>query len=259
VEAKTVAEPRTRQILVPIDVMGVDRATLMALVAMAERLEAGLVGLFLEDPVLSRAAALPIVREISRSGAGERDITAEALRRHASRLARTVQQQLAELTAGRRVTWRFDYVADAGSRGAAALRVDTGDVYLPAREGCARMEAPAATLQFRRVRIIYRDGEDSARAMEIVHRLARNGHTRELFVVTDRPLPAALAQALKAHGVRVHVELHGDAISQYLHAVLARPSCDLVLIPRSLFGATPDAAIEAALNRVSRPVLLVSA
>ncbi|MCZ7596765.1 MAG: DUF4224 domain-containing protein [Gammaproteobacteria bacterium] len=87
----------------------------------------------------------------------------------------------------------------------------------------------------------------------------RNGHTRELFVVTDRPLPAALAQALKAHGVRVHVELHGDAISQYLHAVLARPSCDLVMIPRSLFGATPDAAIEAALNRVSRPVLLVSA
>jgi hypothetical protein len=237
-------------------VRGIDRATLVSLVGLAERLETGLIGLFLEDRELQEAALLPFVREVLIEGGSERSISSEELKRQSRRLANNVQSILSELTATRRVACRFDFAAIAGSRTMSALGFGVHHVYLPARTASAL--APGHMVAFRRLRLLYQEGPDSARAIEIVHRLARNGQVREVFVVSDRELPASVLATLKSSGVRVHREMFHDTLADHLVNVLARPACDLLMIPRSVFKGTPDAAVEAALNRVSRPVLLVS-
>lgn len=249
-----------RRILVPIDILGVDRATLAALVVMAERLESGLLGLILEDDALHRAAALPFVREVLASGGGEREMVPDELRRQARRLARSVQQALTELAARRSIVCQFEVVAASGSRILSAWSYREHDLYLPPRTPVAGRGVEAAReLHYRRVRLLYQTGPDSARAVEILHRIARNGHTREVFVVTDTGVPRAVLDSLKAQGLRVHLEVFHDSLEEHLKGVLARPACDLLIIPRSLFGEAPEFAVDAALNRVSRPVLLVSA
>ncbi|KAA3625982.1 MAG: hypothetical protein DWQ08_08485 [Proteobacteria bacterium] len=256
----TTAESTGRYLLVPVDALGVDRSTLAALVAIAERLDQQLLGLFLEDDSLQQAAELPFIREVLASGAGERDIAPDALRRQTRRVAHRVRTALAELAADRRITFRFEVVAAGGSRTMSAMTRAGHDIYLPPRLPAAgRAGHLAEETCYRRVRLLYQSGPDSARAVEILHRIARNGQTREVFVVTETELPLAVVSSLRAMGLRVHIEMLRDNLAQYLHGVLARPACDLLLIPRSLFGAAPESAIDAALNRVTRPVLLVTA
>lgn len=254
----TTGRSAPRRILVPIDTLGIDRATLTALVAIAERLESGLLGLFLEDDTLPRAAALPFVREVLVSGAGEREMAPEELRRRTRRRVHSIQSTLAELAKSSRIDCRFEVVNSVGSRTTSAWTYVEHDVYLPPRAAASR---PAHDVQHfhRRIRMLYQDGPDSARAMEILHRIARNGHVREVIIVTDTELPPLVADSLKAMGMRVFVEVTDDALATHLGGVLARPACDLLIIPRSLFGSVPEFAVDAALNRVTRPVLLVSA
>ena len=246
-----------RRILIPIDWRGVDRDTLSNLVVMAERLQTGLIGLFLEDRELQQAALLPFVREVLVEGAAERSMSTEDLERRSRRLAKNVQAALAELTASRSVTCRYDFAVAAGSRAMSALGFGVHHVYLPPHRSSAA--APMHAFGFRRLRLLYQSGPDSARAIEIIHSLARNGQVREVFVLSDREIPQSVVRTLGASGVRIQREVFHDSLADRLATVLARPSCDLLVIPRSVFGNAPDAALEAALNRVSRPVLLVSA
>jgi nucleotide-binding universal stress UspA family protein len=96
-----------RRILVALDATRASAAALEAAVSLAERLEAELLGLFVEDVNLLRLAALPFAREVGFPSARARRIESDDMERTLRAQATLAQQALAQATRARRVPWTF--------------------------------------------------------------------------------------------------------------------------------------------------------
>lgn len=96
-----------RRILVALDATVEDPSALAVLARMAARLQAELVGMFVEDENLLRASALPFAREIGFPSASRRPLDEGAMARTLRALARRAERALADAAAGANARWSF--------------------------------------------------------------------------------------------------------------------------------------------------------
>lgn len=175
-----------------------------SLVNMAARLGAELDGLFIEDVELMRAAELPFVREVSAAGQ-ERMLSPDSLRQSNRETSRDLERLLARVAGERKVRWR--YGTAQGTRVPTALAAaERCDLFMPARLARTRRPVRQAGEMFRRVALVVHEPAHTARALAVVHALARNGHTREVLLLCEGRPPAELVAALAGESLRTYVQ-----------------------------------------------------
>ncbi len=233
-------------ILVPVDLRGVDRGSLELLVTIAAAAGADVVALLVEDPALEDAARLPFVREILGASGAERDIHPEILRSRRRGSEGRFEVLLGELAGARAVSWRLQRTA--GARIGCALAMARHHVFLPsAGRGVRRGTAG-------RIRVVM-DGDPGV--LEVAATLAAAGRFREIVVSGDEGLSMTQMERLARAAPRVLLDLSGGEPGERIAANLARPGCDLLVLPRGLLERLPANRAEAMLGAVACPVLVV--
>jgi len=107
----TAATPtRIQRILLALDTSCGDADCLLIAVELAARLEAELVGLFVEDQNLIRIASLPFVRPVSPLTAMPTELTLDTAERELKSFASRAERHLASAAEQRRVKWTFRVV-----------------------------------------------------------------------------------------------------------------------------------------------------
>jgi nucleotide-binding universal stress UspA family protein len=96
-----------RRIVVGLDAGPRGRATLQAAAQLAARMQAELVGLFVEDIDLLHLAGLPFAREIGYPSATLRPLDVAAMERALRAAAEEVQRMLAAIAASGPLSWSF--------------------------------------------------------------------------------------------------------------------------------------------------------
>ncbi len=111
-------DPLIQRIFVALDASTQSDAALAAAVDMAAALQARLVGIFVEDINLLRAAQLPFVKEVRFSQAEVREINQQQMEQHWRLLASQVHYNLSELAREKQVEFEFEVL-----RGSVASRL----------------------------------------------------------------------------------------------------------------------------------------
>ena len=99
---------KPRRVILGFDAAApLNRAALEAAALLAQRMEAELVGLFIENVDLLHLAALPFTREIDLLSATSRDLDTERMERALRALARDAQRMLASVAGRGTLRWSF--------------------------------------------------------------------------------------------------------------------------------------------------------
>ncbi len=220
--------PRAR-ILVALDASAYSLAALEAAVNLARRLEAELVGLFVEDVNLLRLASLPFAREVrlmsARSGSLDSQAMEQAIQRQAARARRALDE-----AAGR---------ADVK----ATFRVVRGEVSLAVLE--AALEADLLIL---------------GRLSRPLTRRRRSGSTAQAAAIRA-PKSVLLTRRQAAGDHTIMVTYDGSALGRQAlaqAAELARPDSDIAVVLLAAQSETADrlqTEAGAALTEVANPTL----
>jgi nucleotide-binding universal stress UspA family protein len=151
---------KIRRVIVGLDPALQSRALLEAAVELAERMEAELVGLFVENQDLLHFAGLPFAREVGFASATRRTLDVESMERSLRALAKEAQQTLASVAGRTAVQWSFRVVR--GSPAAELLAVaEESDLVI------ANLEDPAELPPSVSVRVVRAgDVETLRRALE---------------------------------------------------------------------------------------------
>jgi nucleotide-binding universal stress UspA family protein len=239
--------PEIRRILVALDASADSAAALDAAVALAARLEAELLGLFVEDVDLLRAAGLPFAREIRVFQLQPRQIRVDELEAQLLARARSIERALAHAADRSGVPFTFRRV-----RGSVAAEVmaATGDADLvvvgraghaPARRGRLGSTALALVVQGsrpvlvlgRRLRLrdpvfaVY-DGSASARhALAVALRLTPPGQTVHVVVTGDDE------DAIRQRWADARAQAGDAGATMSLHAVLQADAGALARVARA--------------------------
>jgi len=112
---------KIRRVIVGLDPALQSRALLEAAVELAERMEAELIGLFVENQDLLHFAGLPFAREVGFASAARRTLDVPTMERSLRALAKEAQQMLASVAGRTSVQWSFRIVR--GSPAAELLAV----------------------------------------------------------------------------------------------------------------------------------------
>jgi nucleotide-binding universal stress UspA family protein len=225
-----------RRIVVAADASAPGRAALDAAIRLAQRLEAELEGLYLEDVNLKRLAALPIAREFQFGGVGRSAASvADDLRAEAMRLRRAFEEATtrARVQAHFRITeGRMDqvYVAEASS----------ADILVIGRERMTGFAAPraaaTAAVMTSRPLVLYDGSDGASRALDLAARLA-DGEPGALTVVVRAPneaealkLRRKAAQVLAGHEQMARFRAAAEpSLSDLCRAVTANGATALVI------------------------------
>lgn len=104
---------RIRRVIVGLDPVQQSRALLEAAAELAGRMQAELLGLFVENQDLLHFAGLPFAREMGFESATRRALDVESMERTLRALAREARQALESAAEGTRVQWSFRVVRGA--------------------------------------------------------------------------------------------------------------------------------------------------
>lgn len=183
-----------RRIVVAADASAPGRAALDAAVRLAQRLEAELEGLYLEDVNLKRLAALPIAREFQFGGvARSAAAVADDLRAEAMRLRRAFE----EAAARARVQAHFR-VAEGRIEQVFVTEAGEADILVIGRGRATGLAAPrtaatTAAIMASRPLVLYGGSVGASRALDLAARLADD----EPGALTVVVRAASEAEALK--------------------------------------------------------------
>ena len=104
---RAASPPKVRRILVPLDASAASLAALAAAVELAERMDAELVGLFVEDVGLLHLAGLPFASERGVFGVQGRPLNPEGMEQSLRAQAARAELALSEAAGRRRLRWTF--------------------------------------------------------------------------------------------------------------------------------------------------------
>lgn len=99
--------PRIRRILVALDASAASLAALEAAATLAARVDAELLGLFVEDASLLRLAGLPCAAEFDMVSGGARSLAPREIEQRLRAQATRAQELLAKVAGRRRLRWTF--------------------------------------------------------------------------------------------------------------------------------------------------------
>lgn len=247
-----------RRMLLALDAMNCESALINAAMALAEKLEADLDALFVEDSDIYAVAELPFTREVSLSSARERDISGQHVEQALRSRSRDAEQRFSAALARNRLKGRFDVLR--APRGEALMNAAAGvDVLIltPADPALMRMRV---SQQPRPGRIFAICGATPAseRALDIASRLARQDHGAFEAICRGDPARELLA-ALDGSDAQVnlHVLPAEATLTEMLRGVDANPASILV-IATDLLPDTDRAALPERLAALRCRVLLVN-
>lgn len=249
------AEGDGAEICLTINMRGISRATLEAAVRIAERMNTGLLGLFVDDVQLQQVADLPFTTEVIRSTGEERNLYAEHLRHRSRQLAASIQSLFQECARARHVECRFEVRQKRES--VKVLMGQGRGLMVPGNP--RRGGLPIRPVQASRVKVLF-DGSDQAlRALDLVQGLIDNGQCRELYLVNMGALNTRVLSDMTGRGVRVYLlNVHRDEPS-IVRQLVDGPEADLVIVPRGMAEGISDPVLHQAVeNSVSGATLLVA-
>ncbi|MCK9469941.1 MAG: hypothetical protein M0Q49_11045 [Porticoccaceae bacterium] len=254
-ETRAASETGTPEIYIAIDAQGISRASLEAAVMVAEQVQAGLLGLFMEDLLLQSVAELPFTTEVVRSTGEERDLFADHLRLRHRQLLDRMRLLFDECALARQVRFRFE--VSERKLPIAAPPGQASGIYVPGRRRSGVSQRAGAALS--RIKVLYDGSEQSLRAFDLVLSLASAGRCREVMVVNLQSLPARLLTELSQRGVRVYLLNEAPTQQAVLRHIVDGPVADLVLVPLVLAAGVDQTVLQASLeNSTSVGTLLVA-
>ncbi len=244
----------------------ISESGLKALVWLAARLKANLMGLVIENQTLFEAAELPFTTEVSVATGEERELFSEPLRRRHSRLPGMLEDLFKRLTAQSGVAFKLVFSAqdgyrfDDGATIAQTLLDLRRDVYFPAarttRGADSRMGGPSAETWYRRVKLFYDASPAAERAIQTLHALVGSDKTTDIVLVSEGNLALALLESLSGRGTRVAVQHLSGEIGPAVQTALRHPSCELLILPAPLARRVPPNRFDEWVFRGPTPVLV---
>jgi nucleotide-binding universal stress UspA family protein len=275
-------ESRIRRILVALDASPHSRAALQAAVELAERLDAELEGLFVEDVNLLRLAELPFAREMDLLSLRSRDLDREYLRRQLRAQASRVQQAMARLAEPAEIAWSFRVVQ--GAIAAELLEAaDEADLTVLGRAGWSvstrrRLGSTARTVVIQTrgstlvlqqgarlglpVLVVY-DGSSVSRKALLAATQLLEGRSAELLVVIlaersedAEALQIKLDRWLGERDLELDYRWLREVSVEALMRIVHEEGCRVLVLPSPAAGLEDDAAPEL-LERLDCPVFLV--
>lgn len=273
---------RIRRILIALDASAGSLAALEAVASLAARLEAELVGLFVEDVNLLRLARLPFARALSTTFAQRRPLATTDMERALRAQAALAEQAMARVSARLGVPWTFRTArgqvaaelleaareADLIALGMAGLALGRGmrlgptaRAFLTGAPRPVLLVGPGMVVRPPIV-ALYKGSTSCARALEIAARFALLEGERltvVLLAASDAEVQRLRAEAvarISAFGVEAEFRMvvRGDAQSPQ-RIVRAEGAGTLVLGDGSVHGEEP---LQDLLCRLGCPALLVS-
>lgn len=268
------------RILVALDPSEHSSAALEAAARMASRLDAELMGLFVEDVNVRRLAELPFAQEVGLFTAGCRRVETQELSRQLRVQAGTIRRRFRTTT--RRVETRCTFrevrgrVAPEVLRAAAEADVvilgkgawspfETEHLTPAVREVLSR--APASTLVLRAgarveppMRAVYDGTPLGDRALSIAARLAEDGHLMVFILADDPDMASRLREAARERLKELELELTFQtltetSVSRLAHLV-AHQELGMLVMPAD-DESLEDQALLDFLDETGAPVLLV--
>ena len=270
--------PRPRRVIIALDPEAQCSSALEAAARLAAQRGAELVGLFVEDSALIDAAALPMTRNIRRSGAAEEAVDAQRMRQGLRVWAARAEAMLNAAAARWHVQCSFRVargdvaerlLAEAGDcellalgtvgRRSAGARIGGTARRIARSAKCSVMVMRCEGLRHRPVIVLY---EGAARALAMGAELA-DMHSCPLEVLAvgadDAAAQAAEAEAadwLAEHDVAATVHGHAGHDAQAIYALLSDRSPNAIIVDRQgALGRLIDVA--EALERPTASVFVV--
>ena len=270
-------DTRNRRIIVALDTSMQSHSALQAAAALAERLGAEVVGVFVEDLELIRLARLPFAREVGLTSATSRSLDPDAMARSLKAQAANARAMLEATAQRHNVPWSFrvtrgqvtdELLAAAAEADMLALgrighmetagqRVGSTARRIVAEARCSVLIQHRTPQTVRAVVVLHEDSPSCARALTRGRELAES-HNSELVVVlcghtdTHQTLKVHAQRALEGTTVPVHIDSLTDGL-QALLTILDRYAGSLVIIARdsTLLAREPNLLYE-----LGNPVLV---
>jgi nucleotide-binding universal stress UspA family protein len=273
---------RIRRILVALDASNSSMSALQNAVELAARLEAELIGLFVEDINLLRVTQLPFVREISLLTSTLRPLNAVELERQLRVQAQQVRQIMADIAGQRGVPWKLritrgSVAAEVLAAGAEADLMVLGKigrsfsswqrtgstvrVMMSRRTGLTLVMQSGARLALPVV-VVYDGSEGAAKGLEAAGHLVQARDSRlTVFVIADdkndaRKLQADALERLERHRLGADFRLLIQPSLPGLAQLIRMESAGPVVVPcekEPLEGEQLCALVD----ELANPILLV--
>lgn len=265
-----------RRILVALDASSHSLAALGNAVDLATRVEAELLGLFVEDANLLQLAALPFAREVGGAAGDARPLDAAAMERSLKAQAERSRLALAAAAAPARLRWSFRVVRGEVAAEVVAASFDAdlvcigkmgrqpsgggklGPVARTVSAGSPRpvLLAKAAISPRHGVGALFGDTPAAERALWVAVRLARDGGGLSVLIpapdgATGQRLEDQARRLLSSRGIAAHYRWLDSANAEHL-ARLMRHDGDALLI-----ADADNPLVPALLEEMDCPVLLV--
>lgn len=268
-----------RRILVALDGSPHSQAALEAAASLATRVEAELMGVFVEDVNLLRLAQLPFAQEVQQFTATVRRLELHHLRRQLRLQAKLAQAALERLAAEFELTYSFRVARGPVSAEvlAAALQADLlalgrvsqsqqGRLGSTAKTAVAQTACPVLLMRpgfflNRPILVIYDGSAGAERALEVAAYLAGENGRLQLLLWADSPEQAAqyeqaIRQNLQELGLDLKFRHLTQADSANLAYVITLSGMGLMVLSDTE-SWLPPATIQALLEELDYPILLV--
>jgi nucleotide-binding universal stress UspA family protein len=282
--SETKAPSDYRRILVALDASRESQAALEAAAKLAARLEAQLLGLFVEDADLLNLAALPFSREVPLLSRTSRILQPEQIERDLKSRAAMARRALAETATALHIGWSFriargrvetELLAAAKDADLVALGKGTRPLSGHAFLGSTGRAIVARTIRSvlfatmtsgpadAAVAAVYSEGHRSGEALALAARLAKHeGRPLVVFVLGDTPsalsrLESGILEQLQSIGMSGSVRrVNGTGLADLLQAV-EETSISLLVVGASAVLSDTDLALDTLVEQCTCSILLV--
>ena len=253
--------PPVRRIAITLDAFALSAHALEQAVRLAERMNAQLEGIFIEDIDLIQIAELPFLREVRSSSRSEDAISPGRMEQELRALARRAERLLSEHAARHNVTWTFR--TWRGSIDTDLLAADIeADVFALTRLGAALTRSRILPARCTAVSVLFTGTEASIRALDTAISLSTDPQ-RQLNILLSAAdeagrdqLQQQVSERLGEQAEKAHfIHLHDGSIADLLDILSDTHSAVLIMERNSKL--LQSATLRQSLNSLDCPLLIV--
>ena len=246
-------ERRIARVLLALDAASHAPASVESAVQLAARLQAELLGLFIEDADLLRSAQLPFSQEVGLSTASERHLGGGELERALHSFALQTERELGEAADRARVRWSFRTLRGRPLQ-SALEQLDESSLLVLGWSRRGRWHHPEREPAYT-IYILCTYSETSRHAAEVAARAVAGNHG-EVVLLETAP-GQAMDEARVLHARRTPGRTRTVTDPDALPEALREPPPWLLLVPADHPLLEDRKAVERLLNRLECPVLVV--
>jgi nucleotide-binding universal stress UspA family protein len=253
--------PSVRRIAITLDAFELSAHALEQAVRLAERMNAQLEGIFIEDIDLIQIAELPFLREVRTSSRSEDVISPGRMEQELRALARRAERLLSEHATRHNVTWTFRIWRGSIDTDLLAADVEA-DVFALTRLGSALTRSRILPARCTAVSVLFSGTEASFRALDTAVSLATDPQRQLNILLSARDeagreqLQQQASERLGKQADNAHfIHLHDGSIADLLDILSDTHSAVLIMERNSKL--LQSATLRQSLNSLDCPLLIV--